>query len=67
MNKKFAKAALIRATRTFFQSVVSLIPAAAMINDVDWKVVLSTSALAFVASMATSLAGLPEVDDEAKE
>lgn len=56
------KAAGIRALKTFFQSVVSLIPASAMITEVNWKVVLGTSALAAVASIATSLAGLPEIE-----
>ena len=60
--KVWFKAAGIRAVKTFFQSVVALLPASAMISQVDWAVVLGTSALAAVASLATSLAGLPEVD-----
>ena len=60
--KVWIKAAGIRAMKTFFQSMVALLPASAMISQVDWAVVLGTSALAAVASLATSLAGLPEVD-----
>ncbi len=65
MSKAWVRAAGIRALKTFFQSIVSLLPASAMITQVDWKVVLGTSALAAVASMTTSLAGLPEVDGDA--
>lgn len=61
--KKWAKAAGIRAFRTFFQSVVSLLPASAMITEVNWRVVVGTASLAAVASMFTSLAGLPELEE----
>jgi len=61
--KKWAKAAGIRAFRTFFQSVVSLLPASAMITEVNWRVVLGTATLAAVASLFTSLAGLPELEE----
>jgi peptidoglycan/LPS O-acetylase OafA/YrhL len=62
--KAWGVAALQRAVRTFFQVIVSMLPASAMINEVDWVVVLGTAALAFVASLCTSLAGLPELVDE---
>ena len=58
------KAAGIRAMRTFAQTAVALLPAAATIESVDWKVVASTAALAAIASLLTSLGGLPEVDDQ---
>lgn len=63
-TKKWLKAAAIRAVKTFAQTAVALIPAAAMITAVDWKTVLGTAALAAVASMLTSVAGLPEVEGE---
>lgn len=62
-TKKWLKAAVIRAIKTFAQTAVALIPAAAMITAVDWKTVLGTAALAAIASMLTSTAGLPEVDN----
>ena len=62
-TKKWLKAAVIRAIKTFAQTAVALNPAAAMITAVDWKTVLGTAALAAVASMLTSAAGLPEVDN----
>ena len=62
MTKEFWKAALIRAVRTVAQTAVAMIPAAAMITEVDWLAVLYTSALAGIASILTSVAtGLPEV------
>ena len=54
------KAAGIRAIKTFWQTAVALLPAAATIESVDWRVVASTAALAAVASLLTSLAGIPE-------
>ncbi len=54
------KCAGIRAVKTFAQTVVALLPASAMISEVDWKVVAGTAALAAVASLCTSLAGIPE-------
>lgn len=62
-TKKWLKAAVIRAIKTFAQTAVALIPAAAMITAVDWKTVLGTAALAAIASMLTSTTGLPEVDN----
>ena len=58
--KKWIKAAGIRALKTAAQCAVALLPASAMITDVDWKVVLGSSALAALASLLTSLAGIPE-------
>ena len=54
------KAAGIRAIKTFCQTAVALLPAATTIESVDWRVVASTAALAAVASLLTSLAGIPE-------
>ena len=58
--KIWAKFALVRATKTFFQTAVSMLPVAAMIHEVDWIAVLSTAVLAGVASLCTSLAGIRE-------
>ena len=60
-TKRWLKAAGIRAVKTMAQSAVALLPASAMITAVDWKVVIGTAALAGVASMLTSVAGLPEL------
>lgn len=63
MSKTWLKAAGIRAVKTVAQTAVALLPAAATITSVDWKVVLGTAALAGVASLLMSLAGLPEVTE----
>lgn len=63
MSKKWLKAAGIRALKTVAQTAVAMLPAAATIMAVDWKCVIGTAALAGVASVLTSLAGLPEVED----
>lgn len=64
MTKKWWKAAGIRAIRTFFQTFIASIGSTAVIESVNWKVVFSASILAAILSMATSLAGLPEVEEE---
>lgn len=63
--KAWAKAAGIRAVKTFFQTFVATIGTAAVISDVNWLMVLSASALAAIISIATSLAGIPETDNGA--
>lgn len=55
------KAAGTRAVKTMAQSALALLPAAAMIQQVDWVTVLGTAALAGVASILTSIVGVPEV------
>ena len=64
MNKKWWKAAGIRAIKTVCQTAVALIPAGVMITEVSWTVVAGTAVLAGVVSMLTSIAGLPEVDQD---
>lgn len=63
-NPKWWAAAGIRALRTFAQAAIATIGSSAVISQVDWRMVLSASALAAILSLLTSLAGLPEVDDE---
>ena len=63
-TKKWMKGAAIRAVKTMAQAAVSLIPAAQMIQQVDWKVVVGTAALAGVVSVLTSIAGIPECEEE---
>lgn len=62
MTKRWAKAAGVRALKTFCQCIIGMIPAAVTIVQVDWKTVLGTAALAAVVSLLTSVAGLPEVE-----
>lgn len=60
---EWARAASIRAIKTAAQTAVAMIPAAAMIQQVDWIAVAGTAALSAVVSILTSVAGIPEVKD----
>lgn len=64
MNKKWFKAAGIRALKTVAQTAIATIGTSAMLSDVNWVAVVSTAALAGVLSLLTSLAGLPEARKE---
>lgn len=61
--KKWLKAAGVRAVKTVAQTAVATIGTSALLDQVNWLVVLSASALAGVLSMLTSIAGLPEVQE----
>ena len=63
-TKKWAKAAGVRAVKTVAQTAVATIGTAAVMGAVDWKMVVSASALAGIISLLTSVAGIPEVSEE---
>lgn len=63
-TKKWAKKAAVRAIKTVAQTAVATIGTASYLGAVDWKLVVSASVLAGVLSVATSVAGLPEVEGE---
>lgn len=58
----WAKSAGVRAVKTMAQTAVAMLPAAATISAVDWGTVVGTAALAGIASLLTSIKGLPEVE-----
>ena len=63
--KEWAKAAVIRAIRTFAQTFVGFIAVGAALDEVQWLRALSVSGAACVLSVLTSLAtGLPEVEKQ---
>lgn len=64
MNIKWFKAAGIRALKTVAQTAVATIGTTAVFSEVDWIIVGSSSLLAGIISILTSVAGLPEVKDE---
>lgn len=63
MNIKWWKAAGIRAIKTMAQTAVATIGSSAVISAVDWKIVASSSLLAAILSLLTSIAGLPELEN----
>lgn len=60
-TKQWVRAAGVRAIKTTAQAALALIPAAATISQVDWRVVASTALLSGLTSLLTSVAGIPEV------
>ena len=59
--RKWLKAALIRAARTFAESMLAYIGTGAVVlGDVNWTAALSAGGFGFVCAMLLALAGLPE-------
>jgi hypothetical protein len=61
-SKTWWSAAAVRAIRTAGQTFVAAVATAVTVQDVPWQAVAGTVALATLLSLATSLGGLPEVD-----
>lgn len=62
---KFWKSAINRAIRTIAQTALATIGSAALLESVNWRVVVSASILAGILSLLTSIAtGLPEAPKE---
>lgn len=62
--KKWFKAASVRALKTMAQSAVAVMSTAAIISEVNWKMVISAAVLSALLSMLTSVAGLPELKED---
>lgn len=61
---EWIKKAGVRAVKTMAQTFVATVGTATVMGAVDWKMVLSASVLAGILSIATSVAGIPEVEAE---
>lgn len=61
--KKWIAAAGIRALKTVAQTAAATIATAAVMSEVDWRMVASASVLAGILSLLTSVAGLPELKE----
>lgn len=60
------KAALIRAVKTMAQTAMGMITVGAALSEVNWLYVGSVSLTAGILSVLTSIAGLPEVELQAR-
>ena len=65
--KEWIKAAGIRAIKTIAQTAIATIGTSAVMGDVNWIMVGSSSLLAGILSILTSITGLPEVEKEEVE
>lgn len=67
-QKKWFKAAGIRALKTFLQVALGFITVGAAISDIKWGMMLSTAFVAGLYSIITSvITGLPEVPNDMKD
>lgn len=67
MSAQWWQAAGIRAVKTMFQTGAALLVTQMSGGTVDWVSVGSAALLAGIASLGTSLAGLPELEKQDKE
>lgn len=67
ISKAWFRAAGVRAVKTFAQTFASAITVGAALTEMDWRYIISTAAVAAIYSLATSLAGLPEITSEVSD
>lgn len=60
-TKLWIKAAFIRALKTMAQTAIATMGTSAVLSEINWKVAISSTVLAGVLSLLTSIKGLPEV------
>lgn len=58
---KWVKAAGVRAVKTVAQTFIATVGTAAVLGDVNWTMAVSATVLSGILSVATSIAGLPEL------
>ena len=59
--KEWLKKAGVRAIKTVAQAAVAMIGTSALLQDVNWQMVISAAILSGILSLLTSVAGLPEL------
>ena len=66
--KEWAKAALVRAIRTFAEAMLAYIGTGAVVlGDVNWLAALSAGGMGFVLALLMALTGIPEVEEKPPE
>ena len=63
-TKKWIKASTVRAIKTFAQSALGGIVVGQRLGEINWEAVFSVAAVAAIASILTSIGGIPEVESE---
>ena len=63
-TKKWIKAAAVRAVKTIAQTAGGMITVGAAISEVEWGYIASVSVVAGMISIITSVAGIPEVQED---
>lgn len=67
VNIKWLQAASVRAVKTMSQTALAMIAVGAAVTDLDWMRIGSVALVAGIASLLTSLAGLPELTETKEE
>lgn len=63
-TKEWFKAAAIRAIKTFAQTMLGVVVVGKAINEIDWKYAFSVAIVAAITSILTSIAGIPEANND---
>ena len=64
-SKNWAKAALVRAIRTFAEAMLAYIGTGALVlGDVNWVAALSAGGFGFITAVLLAMTGLPEAEQE---
>ncbi len=61
--KQWCKAAGVRAVKTMAQTFVAMIGTSTVMSEVNWAMIASATVLSGILSVATSIAGLPELEE----
>lgn len=61
--KQWCKAAGVRAVKTMAQTFVAMVGTSTVMSEVNWAMIASATVLSGILSVATSIAGLPELEE----
>ena len=62
-TKKWIKAATVRAVKTMEQTAAGMLAVGSAISEVEWGYIASVSVTAGIIPIVTSVAGIPEVQE----